>query len=166
MQSQYHNLPCVRGVGQAPGSAFRARDVAAHLSDGGAELALDIAAAYPPQAGIASWRRTLRLVRGPQPRLEVEEDFRLTEPTDDVRLHLMAAGAPVPGAPGRIAVPGFGGGGVELVYDPEALRVEVEEVPLEDGRLQGVWGERLWRIVLRASQPLAAGRWRLTASAL
>jgi hypothetical protein len=167
MQSQYHNLPCVRGVGQAPGATFRARDVACRCAEGVVELAADIAGAFPPEAGIVHWRRAARLVRGAEPRVEIVDDFRLAAPSDDVRLHLVAAAEPHPVPGGRIRIaPAGGGRGLELSYDAEALEAAVEPLDLEDTRLQGVWGPRLWRIVLRARGPVEAGHWRLEAKAV
>ena len=179
MRSGHHNLPTVRGVEQHAGAGFRARDVAYQADAGGAGMALEIGAAYPPEAGIAAWRRTVRLVRGEAAEVkaasgasracgttlravvEVEDDFRLTSATEDVCVHLLTAEEPVVAGPGRIEV---GSGALRAVigFDGEALAAAVEPLPLEDGRLRGVWGERLWRVTLRAQHAVAAGLWRVT----
>ena len=51
-----------------------------------------------------------------------------------------------------------GGGAVQVTYD-RTLTPKVEEIPLEDARLRGAWGERLFRILLRAENPGRTGRW-------
>lgn len=62
MQSAYHSLlPTIDGVQQAPGATFAARNVVYAMDDAIAALTLDIAAAYPPTAKLASWRRTVTL---------------------------------------------------------------------------------------------------------
>ena len=61
MQSAYHSLPTIDGVQQSPGEQFAARDVRYHAEDSYAEFALDIAGAYPPEAGLKRWLRTIRL---------------------------------------------------------------------------------------------------------
>jgi Heparinase II/III-like protein len=63
MQSSWHNVPEVDGVAQAPGREYAARRVQGLLGADSAELSLDLAGAYPPEAGIRSWRRALRLCR-------------------------------------------------------------------------------------------------------
>jgi hypothetical protein len=160
MRSAYHNLPTVRGVEQAAGEAYRARDVSYRADEAGAELSLDIAGAYPPEAGIAFWRRTLRLARGGRGAVEVVDAFRLRVPTDEVALTLMCSREPRL-SPAAGVVELAGSAPLHLAFDPEALEPTVEALPLEDPRLRGVWGERLWRLVLRSRKPVQEGRWRL-----
>lgn len=162
MRSPYHNLPTVRGVEQRAGAGFRARDAVWRTEPGSAALSLDIAPAYPPEAGIRSWRRTVRLLRGPAPAVEVVEDFRLEGPTADIRLHLLLAERPELAGQGRVEV-GLPARAV-LAFDGEALAAAVEEWPIEDSRLQGVWGDRLWRLTLGPRQAQASGCWRLRVS--
>ncbi len=66
MQSAYHNLPTVNGVMQGAGYEFAARDVAYRADDSSAQLSFDIAGAYPPEAGLQTWKRTLRPRSGGQ----------------------------------------------------------------------------------------------------
>jgi len=181
MRSSYHNLPAVRGIEQRAGGAFAAREVVHRADEQGAELSLDIAGAYPPEAGIAAWRRTVRLMRdaaragagggaagdaAPRAtRVEVRDDFRLASPADDVRLTLLLAAEPVPAGPGRIEAARGARQRLLIGFDAEVLEMAAEAVPLEDARLRGVWGERVWRVTLRARQAVSAGAWRLTVQA-
>lgn len=161
MRSAYHNLPTVRGIEQHPGSEFRARDVLHRADANGAELSLDIAGAYPPEAGIAFWRRCVRLLRQGQPRVEVVDDFRLEQPTADVRLTLLLAGEPVLTGEGRADLARADRRRLTLEYDGAVLDPSVEALDLDDPRLSGVWGERLWRLTLRSRREVAADSWRL-----
>lgn len=63
MRSPYHNLPTVSGHEQCAGRAFAARSVAYRAESDLVELSLDLAGAYPPEAGVLEWRRRVRLVR-------------------------------------------------------------------------------------------------------
>jgi len=63
MQSAFHNLPTINGVMQAAGRQYEARDVSFHSDDAGAEFLADIAAAYPKEAGVQTWKRSIRLDR-------------------------------------------------------------------------------------------------------
>ncbi|HEX5024072.1 MAG TPA: heparinase II/III family protein, partial [Agriterribacter sp.] len=62
--SDYHNLPTVNGQTQPPGSKFKASDVAYQKGKGFSELTLNIEEAYPENAAINTWKRTIRLNRG------------------------------------------------------------------------------------------------------
>ena len=49
---------------QAPGRTFEARDASYAMDDASAQLSLDIAGAYPDEAKLTSWKRTVTLHRG------------------------------------------------------------------------------------------------------
>ena len=66
MQSSYHNLPEINGVMQSAGAKYRAEDVNYSFSEKEAVISMDIAKAYPEEAGIASYRRRIVLTRGEQ----------------------------------------------------------------------------------------------------
>lgn len=118
-QSQWHNLPVVGGHGQAPGADFRASsvtvDTAGDDGDGtsgegdgdGAALRLDLAGAYPIEAGCRSWRRTVRLDRR-RAEVVVTERWQVDDPSD-LRLHHVIAGEPVTHTAGQLAVRALAG---------------------------------------------------------
>jgi hypothetical protein len=162
MRSAYHNVPQVRGVEQRAGPAFAARAVEGGLGPDGAALHLELAQAYPAEAGIATWRRAVRLRRRGREGavVEVEDAFRLEAPTEDVRLHLLVAGEPRAVAPGRLRIP-TARGALDVVYEAGVLAWEAETIPLDDPRLRRVWGDRLWRVALRAQAPVGEAVWRL-----
>ncbi len=67
MQSAYHTLPTIVATAsmmQAPGRTFAARDATYAMDDASAHLSLDIAGAYPDEAKLTSWKRTVTLHRG------------------------------------------------------------------------------------------------------
>ena len=78
MQSSWHNTPAPAGHPQAAGRAHRATDVSAALTATAAELALDLAAAYPAAAGVRSWHRTLRLDRA-APLISIHDSWELSQ---------------------------------------------------------------------------------------
>jgi hypothetical protein len=75
--------------------------------------------------------------------------------------------------PGRIRLPLHGGSlasaggelGHVLLYDAKVFGVSVEEKVVEDGRLQPIWGDRLYRIVLTAREPSVRGSHRIVVRA-
>jgi len=64
MQSAFHNLPTFGTVMQCDGADFAARDMQAVFTPERAEISLDIAPAYPTEAKLRSYRRTVALNRG------------------------------------------------------------------------------------------------------
>jgi len=157
MQSQYHNLPTVNGVMQRDGREFAARDLHYAADDEHAEFALDIAGAYPPDAGILAWRRIFTFTR--KGKLSVEDRYRLAAPPRELFFTLMTPCA-VSIDPARTITLGerSWGEGLEsgraiIRYPADKLTAEVEEIEVEDAQLQGAWGDRLFRIVLRAVAP-------------
>ena len=164
MQSAYHNLPTINGVMQKDGREFAASDVSYKSGRSFAELSLDIAGAYPAEAGVSSWKRTIRLNRGREVR--VKDDYELTRLDGGMALSLMTPCTVALEEPGRITLkqrtPSGEAFSLKVFYEAEKLTAEVEKITLEDSRLKSAWGEYLNRIVLRAppGAPLR-GSWTL-----
>jgi hypothetical protein len=78
MQSAYHSLPTIGGVMQAAGRSFAARDVRYQMDEESAQLSLDLAGAYPPEAkpsrGCAASHCSVASA------FEVRDSFELLEP--------------------------------------------------------------------------------------
>jgi hypothetical protein len=51
---------------------------------------------------------------------------------------------------------------VTIVYDPRQLEAKTEEIPIDDQRLKSVWGDRLYRILLKADNPPTESTWDLS----
>ena len=164
MQSAYHNLPTINGVMQKDGREFAASDVNYTSGRSFAELSLDIAGAYPAEAGVGSWKRTIRLNRGREVR--VKDDYQLTRLDGGLTLSLITPCTVTLEEPGRITLKETNPGGepfsLRVFYEAGKLTAEVENITLEDSRLKSAWGEYLSRIVLRAlpEAPLR-GNWTL-----
>ncbi len=163
MQSAYHNLPLINGQQQQAGRAAAARAVRAVTDERQAHLTLDIAGAYPPEAGARRWTRTLRLERGAAPRIVLEDDYDL-EVARSLALHLMASGPVESAGPGLLRCAGRDRP-LEVRYDPDLFTVRVETIPVEDARLRPIWGERVYRAILDARDPQPRGAWTLLMTA-
>jgi hypothetical protein len=166
MQSAWHSLPAVNGFDQGAGAEFRAKDVAFAPGRDAVRLSLDIAPAYPPEAKVARWRREVTLDRKKR-EVVLAEDYALGEAREPVRLHFVTPLAPDASTPGRVVLsrpdraPASAAGSYELAYDPKRFLATVEEKAVDDARLQPVWGNRLFRIVLTARETVARGSHRL-----
>lgn len=164
MQSAYHNLPTINGVMQKNGREFAAANVHYSADDQSAQLSLDIAGAYPPEAGLVSWRRTIQLLRGKE--LRLVETYNLKQTPSQITLTLMTPCKVVIDPSGKIhlqpsAVAPKDGVNLTIEYDAGKLTAFTEEMQIEDHRLKSVWGERLTRILLRAAHPPTTEAWTL-----
>ena len=127
MQSQYHNLPQINGTDQKDGKTFAAK-IVGHKNG---QLTLDIAGAYPAEADVKSWKRTVTATKSG---ITVTEDFELNNYKRPARLMLMTTN--------RDALK-------YISYNHNQLEASVEDVSnLLDPLLKGLWGQEMYRIVL------------------
>ena len=165
MQSGYHSLPTINGVMQAPGESFAARDVQYSADDGAAQFSLDIAGAYPAEAGLKSWQRTVTLQRGKA--VEIVDRYQTAEKPASLTLSLITPCSVDASQPGRLtlgqsALAGdMVSGAGTVAYDPALFEVAVETIDVADKRLLGIWGSRLYRLVFTARDPQASGSWKI-----
>jgi hypothetical protein len=154
MQSDWHNVPVVRGTAQSEGSAHAARDVEVDLREDTARIRLDLAAAYP-RTDILHWWRTAELDRE-EGRITLTDVWRLDEDSaaPGSMLTFLLAGD-VDLRPGEARVTPLGGSrALALRWDPPAP-VDVEVRQLDDPLLRDVWGDALTR--LRIPLPATTG---------
>ncbi|NJM07484.1 hypothetical protein HC891_16845 [Candidatus Gracilibacteria bacterium] len=127
-RSSGHNVPLVNGVEQGAGEAFAARDVRQLELPDGAGLALELSAAYPPEAGLHSLRRSVLLRAHPAPgRVELRDQVRFTKDGECASVLISFAEATVI-ARGLIALNGATGR-LLLRYDAYLLTAAIERVP-------------------------------------
>jgi hypothetical protein len=148
MRSSYHNLPTVNGVEQGAGRKFEARKVASERTAAEARMSLSLAAAYPAEAGIREWDRTVQLDRASGV-VTIRDAWRLDR-ADSIEQNLMLAIKPV--VSGRTVT--VGAARIEL---PAGFQAQVDEIKTGDARLRPVWGEAVYRLRARAERPAAAG---------
>ncbi|MER7243475.1 heparinase II/III family protein [Kribbella sp. NPDC000426] len=150
MQSDYHNLPKVNGLSQLPGPEFRATGMSAGIGDERVRCELDLARAYPAEAGIRSWRRELVMDR-PAELIELTDTWELQEAPSSLVWHLVVNG-PITTSDGTVQI-----GDLSISYDAGEVALTIEPLPLTDPRLSAIWGDRLNRLVLSARTLTATG---------
>lgn len=165
MQSAYHTLlPTIDGVQQLPGSQYKATQVSYQATDREVTFALDIDAAYPDEAQIDQWRRTITFQRGQA--VVITDDYALASTPHRIVLSIITPSTVDLSNAGQInfgARPILGdrvAGAGTLDYDAAIFSVHTETIPIHDERLGGTWGDLLTRVVLEATQPTAHGVWR------
>ncbi len=127
MNSSCHNLPDFDGIQQRPGTEFASRD---EQYDGDGGWSLELAGAYPPEAGIRSYRRAVSL---DDTGATVHDTFSLVR-EETVTFHFMCAAEPKQVGEGRIALPL----GRTLTFDPR-LDYTLDAFPVNDDNLSAGW---------------------------
>lgn len=129
MQSQYHNLPQINGFDQKDGKSYAAK-VVSHKNG---LLTLDIAGAYPTEAAIKSWKRT---VSSEKNGITCIEDYELSEYHQPTRLMFIAL------SPDALK---------HIHFDASQMEANIEDISDKlDPLLQGMWGHQMYRIILTA----------------
>lgn len=131
IRSDWHNLPTVNGAVQGMGREFGVSEVERRDGPGLSAISMELAAAYPDQAGRFSYRRSVVLENGA---LTVEDWF---QGQGGAILSLLFCQEPV----WRGGVLETAWGGIQL----SAGVPEIERVPIADPRLRQGWPDTLYR---------------------
>lgn len=136
----YHNVPCPNGVEQQAGGQYAAADVRA--DENGASMELQNA--YPKEACLKSFRRTLSFMKNG---LCVEDalTFQRARPVD---WHFLLRHEPI------ISQNSIRIGPLTLRYPP-ALTPGIEKIPITDVRMARSYPGCLWRLTLSAKEDAA-----------
>jgi len=143
MQSAYHNLPTFHGVMQKDGADYCARNVKTAFGALKSSISMDLAHAYPSQAGIVQYLRKATLLKGEG--IVIEDQF--TGECGEAVLSLMLCEAPK--IDGQII--DVGGIGIITVDYGE---ISAEKIPISDPRLRNAWPDTIWRILIRFQNKL------------
>ena len=150
MQSQYHNLPQINGADQRDGKQFAAAN--AKYKKG--SLSLDITGAYPAEADVKRWVRTVRISKGGI--VTVNEDYELSKSQGATKLMLITIAKPELAAKGVIKI-----GNRCIEYNANQLDVAIESISDKlDPLLQRIWGSEMYRIVMTVKGNPAKGKIR------
>lgn len=162
--SRGHSVPVVNGHGQAEGAHHRASVLDHVHGEDEDRLSLDMASAYPAEAGIAALVRTLRFDRRPMMgRVLLEDAFEFASGAGRFQSVLVT---PMPvEIEGRDSLRiGQPGAGVRVVFDGAALVVDLDRHPGVEKQYQPAID--LTRVVFTPRQESRAGRLALEISPL
>ncbi|MFC5649072.1 heparinase II/III family protein [Paenibacillus solisilvae] len=157
MQSAYHNLPIINGVEQREGRQHQADDVHYRQEDRLASLSMNLAGAYPDCAEITKWKRSISLIRDPQPYIEIKDCFQLQRASDDITLVFMTPHPPRIEGNGSIVLQDELHNTLIVRYNGDKFVVSAEVISLGDEVMRGIWGDQLFRIKLRATAAVKQG---------
>lgn len=152
MQSAYHNLPTIGGVMQHEGGQFRAKVLDYKRGDAATSIAVDLAGAYPAEAGIRTWKRSMTLDRAAD-RIVLHEAFRLAKAVP-VEMSFMTMVEP------QVSESGVRVGGMMLAFDPKQLTARAGKVAM-DAHMEHSFPRGVWRVLVSSANEVAEGDWRL-----
>lgn len=147
MRSTYHNVPTVNGYEQLPGRDYKARSVAYMTNEDDARLTIDMAAAYPVEAGIKEWIREITLHRASPVSLTLHDVCELTTNRNFLQWQFMTCCEVQERRPGELLFQIEDGNSVRMVY-PEQLTITKERIETKDKWMTKIWGECIYRITL------------------
>jgi hypothetical protein len=162
VQSAFHNLPTVGGVMQSNQSPkYRASDLHYSSDDSSASVSMNLATAYPDEAGISHWKRTLTLDRAAN-RIRLNEDFQLHKKTA-VQLSFMTSCVPSQGPEGKVLFTPADASAraVSISYNPALIVPSIEKIDLTDDWLISRWGKTIYRVLLTSTAPTDKGNWEI-----
>ncbi len=138
MQSSWHNLPDFDGIMQQAGKEYAAADVKVNFSEKQSEIAMQLAKAWPAEAGLQNYCRRAVLQKEKGVRIEDVCGGSYTHAV----LHLIFCEKPllknnVAEVPHRAKISIKNGGVMHL-----------EEIPITDQRLQQAWESSIYRLTI------------------
>ncbi len=141
MQSGYHNLPQINGIDQKDGKQYAAK-VVSHKEG---QLCLDIAGAYPEEAAVKSWKRTVKAMKSG---ISVTEDYQLSDYRQPARLMFITLD------PDALK---------HIHFDASQMSATIEDISIQlDPLLQGMWGPKMYRIILSVKSTKTNNRIKYT----
>jgi hypothetical protein len=161
-QSAFHNLPTIGGVQQGVGPAFRATDLVYETNDRFAQLGMELANAYPAEAKLRSWKRTVKLDRISNV-VEINDNYLLGVQVSDITLSLMTCCTVAQSGKGELTLLSPRGAPPTIItFDPTLLTAKVETISLDNSELLANWGKQVSRILLKTSGASTAGLLKAT----
>ena len=159
-QSEHHNLPIINGLGQKSGQEFAAKNVSRIMTPKESGMSMDIASAYPGEAGIQSWNRTVLLKRN-QDEVELTDEYLLKQKPKSLQQVFMTVGDVNLVEAGKITI-SDGFLSMTLRYDAKKWTATTE-LPSTEGMeyssFKTKWNSKpVRRIILTNTAPEAKGK--------
>jgi len=162
--TDYHSLPSIGGVVQQAGREFEATDVQYKASENSVKFSLDIAKAYPSEAGLTSWKRELEFRRNKD--ISLTDAYALEKEAEHIQQNFLTICQVAGTRNGQVKFfsPETKALLLTMEYDPKQLEFKLEKLPLdqpEDEKIIKQWGKNIYRIQLIDQQPGTKGNYKI-----
>jgi len=159
-QSNYHNLPLIDGFAQLAGKQYTAERVRHSSNTSESALSMDIAKAYPKEAGIDFWNRTVTLNRAAET-VAISDDYALLKTPSSLQQIFMTVCDVDLSEAGKINLTTPSKKKIVLTYGA-GWTATLEKPSMEGAEyssFQAKWDNRpIQRIVLTATKPATKAR--------
>lgn len=146
-QSAYHNVPSINGVMQQAGASYSASEIEYEADDKRTVFSLDLAGAYPEEAAVESWKRTVTLNRGKN--VTIREDYQLSSYVAPTTLNFLTPLEPDVSTAGQVRLTDPTTSRTYVIaYDTKRFEPSFEKISISDNRMTSSWGSELIRVVL------------------
>ncbi|MBR1719594.1 MAG: heparinase, partial [Phocaeicola sp.] len=139
------------GSAQKNGGNYKASDVTSRRNC----FSLNIAGAYPKEAGVEKWIRSYELRNN---QVLIDDHFTMKEAKAPNMINFMSWGKIEKKGKGQIVIQ-VNDVKALLMYDEQLFDVSLEPIKLDDRQLQKVWGNQVCRISLKAKQIQPSGNY-------
>lgn len=150
MQSSYHNLPDVNRTSQRDGERYRAKNFNSYERGNKVLVNMELAEAYPLDANLNSYKRSLELNRK-KSQLTLQDRFEFNDNENNLKFNFLTNHIPKVEEGNVVLHEPESGKTVAEIEQDSNLAVIVEEILIDDRRLSGVWGEKLYRVSFEKS---------------
>ena len=151
MQGNYHNIPMINGVPEMYGKQYKATNARADRRS--MSFSIELASAYPKEACVDSWVRSYQLKKG---KLSIADNFKLSEAKGANIINFLTWGDVDTSKKGVVSI-NVKGVKAQLRYDANIFEPAIETIELTDKRLSNVWGDKIYRLSLKAKTTTKAG---------
>ncbi|MDF2937011.1 MAG: hypothetical protein K0Q90_2384, partial [Paenibacillaceae bacterium] len=163
MQSSYHNLPAINGFQEQAGREYRAQSCGYEVKPERAGFTVELAGAYPAEAGVEQWRRSVALHRAGTAKVTLEEDVLLREETACIAMHWITPCLPSVEANCELRLFSDGQEAARVLVAGPPLQCRIERIELADEKLRSIWREpQLYRIVWMPESSIKAATWQFS----
>lgn len=151
MQSAFHNLPTINGIMQEPGTGYLATNVDVSLEEDDCHIRMDIASAYPKEAGIKSYQRLVTFNKGTS--ITIDDSFKLDSNKDgQVVISLMTYEKPqvisCDKSADCMSKTMIQIGDLGTISILTEISLTIEEIEITDARLKTAWDHEIYRILI------------------
>ena len=157
MQSAWHNCPTINGTMQKQGIDYKASSIKYNVSGTLASLSMDLASAYPTEAGVISWNRNFSFDQK-KGSVTISEKYKLSRFKEAATVNFLINGTVALVNSGLLRIRNPQGKTLSLVFNPDEFDYEIETRKIDDARLAVSWHNDLTRLVLRKKGKRLVGK--------
>ncbi len=140
-RSSYHNVPLINGKEQHAGRDFKSKNVRCSIKKKEKVFSIDLAAAYPPNAYVNKWERT---IRQDKQSVTITENLILDKVTQPTEIVLISTYKPELRSPGRLSF-NLPTGDYELQFPSKKLQFNIESFDISNTGMRATWGNIVYR---------------------